>query len=218
MNVLKTFSSPNFDPVDIPVEFLILHYTACDLRRTLEIFLNRETKVTAHFVLDRNGDVYDLGGFKDDKALRGAHAGKSQIEVNGESYSALNNISIGIEIINLNGNVLDYTGEQYQALTDLILQMQTSFPPLQDPSRIVGHEHIAGWRGKADPGLKFDWDRLFKSLHLKPQPIHARHACTASDIAFLTERTQDAREIDQDFWTSLSTELEQRIAARNLKG
>ena len=40
MNVIRQFRSPNFDPVQIPVEFLVLHYTAENLQSTLGIFMD----------------------------------------------------------------------------------------------------------------------------------------------------------------------------------
>ena len=39
--------SPNFDPRPIDVRFLVLHYTAVDLARTLEIFTDPARKAAA---------------------------------------------------------------------------------------------------------------------------------------------------------------------------
>jgi N-acetyl-anhydromuramyl-L-alanine amidase AmpD len=83
MSLLKNWSqelkridhpSPNFSDKLIPVEYVVIHYTACSLERTVEIFSDREKKVCAHFVLAENGDLYDLGNFYSGPIRQGALA------------------------------------------------------------------------------------------------------------------------------------------------
>ena len=164
LKVDVSHKSPHFAEVEIPVEFLVLHYTACDLQQTLDIFKRNEKKVCAHFVLDRDGTVYDLGGFLRGPILRGAHAGISQLEIRGIKYENFNQFSIGIEMINSNGNFIQYTDGQYDSLAELVKSLQKRFPILKDSERILGHEHIAYWRGKADPGEILDWPGLSSEL------------------------------------------------------
>lgn len=203
-----THRSPNFSASEIPVDFLVLHYTACDLSRTLEIFKDTERKVSAHFVLDTDGTVYDLGDFLNGPILRAAHAGKSHLEVEGVKYVNFNQFSIGIEIINLNGNLLKYTEEQYSALAELVRHLQKRFPNLNNPERIVGHEHIAHYRGKADPGVLFDWNKFLTSIGTTATKTHSFVACTDDDLTWLKSQG----EIEN--WSRLSFELETRIAQR----
>lgn len=203
--------SPHFTSLEIPVDFLVLHYTACSLDRTLEIFKNSERKVCAHFVLDTDGTVYDLGGFYEGPIRRGGHAGKSYLDLNGTKYLHFNQFSIGIEIINLNGNLLKYTEEQYSSLATLVRHLQLRFPQLKSPERIIGHEHIAFWRGKADPGVLFDWNKFFSALDMKPAEIHSSFACQEEDLQWLKSQGQIEN------WSKLSHELETRIAQRFLK-
>ncbi|NJL24347.1 MAG: N-acetylmuramoyl-L-alanine amidase [Calothrix sp. SM1_5_4] len=146
-------SSPNFSAEVIPVEFVVLHYTAADLRRTLRIFADRACKVCAHFVLDTDGTIYDLGGFWDGDILKGAHAGVSRIEIDGTVYTSLNSMSIGVEIVNLNGNLFPYTDAQYASLETLLAHLLRRFPNLSRPCRILGHETIGRFAGKCDPGV-----------------------------------------------------------------
>lgn len=208
MKVNTSQASPNFAATEIPVEFLVIHYTACDLQKTLEIFGSPNPGVCAHFVIDLDGTVYDLGGFYRGPIRRGAHAGKSHLEVNGVKFEAFNQFSIGIEIINLNGNLLEYTEAQYASLAELVRHLQKRFPALNNPERIVGHEHIAHWRGKADPGVRFDWNRFLASVNAKPTARHSFFACDSEDIAWLKDQgaVKD--------WTKLSSELEGRIAQK----
>lgn len=214
MKIDTTYTSPNFKLQTLEPEFIILHYTACSLKKTLEIFLSPQTQVTAHFVIDTDGTCYDLGGFLNGPILQGAHAGKSECEIEGKHYSSFNMFSIGIEIVNFNGNQFDYTEEQYQTLHDLISKLQERFPILQNSHHIIGHEHIAGFRGKCDPGVKFDWEKLLSSLDMPTQMLHRRHACNEGDILFIRDSVKSANLYPENFWPELSLALEKRIAER----
>jgi N-acetylmuramoyl-L-alanine amidase len=216
MKIENTGLSPNFSRVNIPVEFCVLHYTACDLQRTLEIFLNPASRVAAHFVIDVNGDCFDLGEFMDGPILKGAHAGVSQVAIDGVTYVSLNAVSIGIELVNYNGNIFPYSDEQYSSLNILLAHLGKRFPSLMRPGRILGHENIAGKRGKADPGVLFDWPRFLSSLSLSIQELHSQHSCSLADLEFLkseiNKTSSDKR--GSDFWPSLNLLLEERIARR----
>ena|SRR3989344_3767566 len=209
MKIDASHKSPNFSSLEIPVDFLVIHYTACNLSRTLDIFKSTERKVSAHFVIDTDGTVYDLGDFLNGPILRGAHAGKSHLELDGIKYVNFNQFSIGIELINLNGNLLKYSEEQYSALGKLVNHLQERFPNLKNSERIVGHEHIAHWRGKADPGVLFDWKKFFTSIGLKPIQNHSFFACKDEDLDWLKSHR------DVENWSKLSFELENRIAAQS---
>jgi N-acetyl-anhydromuramyl-L-alanine amidase AmpD len=165
MKIVSSIRSPNFSDLRIPVEFVVLHYTAASLERTLEIFTSPQTEVSAHIVIDRDGVVYELVECLDGTAKRAWHAGRSVLESyrSGtlQKLEGLNDFSLGIELVNLNGNVFSYTEEQYSSLFSLIDSLKGRYPALKHPEAIVGHEQIAGFRGKADPGRCFEWERLF---------------------------------------------------------
>ena len=220
VRLIRDRISPNFTRDEVDVEFLVLHYTGCDLEKTFEIFLDPKRAVTSHFVIDVNGDIYDLGGIDGGVVRRGAHAGVSRIEVGEKSFQSLNHISIGIEIVNLNGNYLEYPEAQYSALVELTRKLQETFPKLRDPERITGHEQIAGFRGKCDPGRRFNWAKYFAALGLTPRAQHAFHAATEEDVAFISEEIRKfaAKPTDREFWPALSTRLEEKIKARMSAG
>lgn len=209
-------SSPNFSNSEIPVEFLVLHYTACDLHRTLEIFNDREKKVCAHFVIDTDGSCHDLGGFWAGPIKQAAHAGKSELEISDGHFESFNLFSIGIEMVNLNGNLLEYTSGQYETLKELTLHLQERFPKLKNSERIVGHEHIAFFRGKCDPGLQFDWKKYLKSVGLVAAPIHEFYAFQPADIEELTAGIDfpASPKNDPHFWSNLSTRFEKFTAQK----
>lgn len=165
MKVVTDIRSPNFSDLSIPVEFLVIHYTAATLERTLELFTSARSEVSAHLVIDRDGVVYELVDCLGGVTKRAWHAGRSRLEM-GHAGSlrvveGFNDCSIGVELVNLNGNVFRYTEAQYSSLFSLIESLKSSYPALQRPESVVGHEQIAGFRGKADPGRCFEWERLF---------------------------------------------------------
>jgi N-acetylmuramoyl-L-alanine amidase len=165
MKIVSDIRSPNFSELTIPVEFVVLHYTAASLERTMELFTSAASEVSAHIVIDQDGVVHELVECLGGVTKRAWHAGRSRLDVVTSSGRTLiegfNDRSIGIELINLNGNIFPYTEAQYTSLFALIESLKVRYPALQNPEAIVGHEQIAGFRGKADPGRCFEWDRLF---------------------------------------------------------
>jgi N-acetylmuramoyl-L-alanine amidase len=165
MEIITSHRSPNFSDLLIPVEFVVVHYTACTLERTLEIFMDRTMEASAHIVIDRDGSVFELVDCLNGAAKRAWHAGKSRYEVSRESdrvhVEAFNDRSIGIELVNLNGNIFPYTEAQYASLFALLEVLKGLYPNLTRPDAIIGHEQIAGFRGKCDPGRLFEWERLY---------------------------------------------------------
>jgi len=165
MNPITLHRSPNFSDLVIPVEFVVVHYTAATLQRTLEIFLDPSTEVSAHLVIDRDGSVYEMVECFTGAPKRAWHAGKSRFEGNRAGGKAqvdgLNDCSIGIELVNLNGNIFPYSEAQYTSLFAVLDRLKGLYHSLKSPESIVGHEQVAGFRGKCDPGRCFEWERLY---------------------------------------------------------
>jgi N-acetylmuramoyl-L-alanine amidase len=208
MKVNRDHSSPNFEHTEITPEFVVLHYTACDLPNTLKIFASPQSKVCAHFVLSEDGTIYDLGDFLNGPIWRGAHAGESRWALGTSSLADFNGFALGIELVNRNGNLFAYSEEQYTALTILLQRLIARFPTLNDPQRIVGHEHIAGFRGKIDPGARFDWPRFYQSLFpALVEPPERPAACAEVQIrAWFPDL--DMSSSTSDYWSDLSSQLE----------
>ena len=206
-------STPNKDCRPIPVEFIVLHYTACSLQHTLSLLTNPEKKASTHLILDSDGCVHELVPCLGDLVERAWHAGKSRWkDSEGREWEGFNDFSIGIEIVNLNGNVFPYSDAQYTALSLIIRTLQARHPSLRSPHRIVGHEDIAGFRGKSDPGALFDWKRLFRACYptdTAPRREPRLHADQIKEIIRKVEHASAERKVDDDFWTALSLEIEQ---------
>ncbi len=111
-------------------------------------------KVSSHILIKRDGEIIQFVSFID----RAWHAGKSIYK----NITNCNNFSIGIELEGCDN--INYTDEQYSALTNLTVTLQNNYPMIKD--NITGHSNIAPNR-KTDPGESFDWDRYNKAIKLK---------------------------------------------------
>ena len=131
-----------------PVDTLVLHYTALDLAASLKVL--RTGAVSVHYVLAEDGTAHKI--LEDNEA--GYHAGLSTWR----GQPRVNERSIGIEIVNLDGNVHAYPAVQIKALVELIKKILAAHPLIK-PGNIVGHSDIAPKR-KVDPGKLFPWKKL----------------------------------------------------------
>src|SRR3546814_843107 len=91
-----SYPSPNYAE-RLPgssIDYLILHYTACNLEMSLKILTDcmSANPVSAHYVIDETGVIYHLV----DEAYQAWHAGISYWK----GKEKLNTWSIGIELVN----------------------------------------------------------------------------------------------------------------------
>ncbi len=94
MTVIQS-PSPNFDKRDpaVPLQFIILHYTDMPSgAAALELLQNPTAKVSAHYMLEEDGGIFQLV----DENKRAWHAGQSFWR----GVTDINSASIGIEIVN----------------------------------------------------------------------------------------------------------------------
>lgn len=158
----------SFRPRSETVDTLVLHFTALDLESSLRIL--RYGAVSAHYVLAEDGTVYQI--LEENEV--GWHAGLSMWR----SRPGVNGRSIGIEIVNLNGNTRDYPAVQITALIELIGKIIARNPGIL-PGNVVGHSDIAP-RRKDDPGRKFPWKQLAEAgiglwpFDAKSEPVGSR--------------------------------------------
>lgn len=112
----------------------------------------KHQKVSAHLLIDRQGEVTQFVPFKQ----RAWHAGVSSFN----GCDQCNDYSIGIELEGTDD--LPYTDAQYQTLQWVTQTLIAVYPGLTR-ERIVGHCHIAPDR-KTDPGGAFNWSRYLSCL------------------------------------------------------
>ena len=113
----------------------------------------RDLRVSAHFLIDRDGQVTQFVP----TIARAWHAGISSFE----GREACNDFSIGIELEGTDDQ--PYTDQQYttlQAVTEALMRRHKQITP----DRITGHSDIAPER-KTDPGPSFEWSRYRQGLN-----------------------------------------------------
>jgi len=138
--------SPNFD-LRRP-NFIIIHHTSnSSAEPALNVLTNRERKVSAHYLIGRDGKLFRLV----DEAARAWHAGESYWG----GQSDINSASIGIELDN--DGFEPFVEAQIETLLALLADLKTRYNI--PASNFLGHADVAPGR-KADPSRFFPWKRL----------------------------------------------------------
>lgn len=128
--------------------FVIIHHTAQEsLAQTVRTFTLAHTKVSAHYVIGKNGEVVQmLNDYQ-----RAWHAGAARWG----NITDLNSVSLGIELDN-NG-VKPFPALQINALIRLLDSIKTQYNI--PTANFIGHADIAPTR-KNDPSALFPWKEL----------------------------------------------------------
>jgi N-acetylmuramoyl-L-alanine amidase len=141
----------------------VLHYTELPLAESLDILCDaaRPLRVSSHYVLAEDGALYRLVP----EEHVAWHAGRSSWR----GREGLNPTSIGIEIVNLDGDRHDYPARQIDALIELCHGIVARHPGIV-ARNVVGHSDIAPQR-KVDPGRRFPWATLAAAgIGMWPRP------------------------------------------------
>jgi N-acetylmuramoyl-L-alanine amidase len=150
--------SPNSDSRNgTDIDTIVLHHTATNNGAgDLAHMRTPGSKVSAHYMVDRDGKIYQL--VNDQK--RAWHAGKGELH---GVPTDINSRSIGIEIVNDGSGKTPFTEAQMKALTQLTGYLKQEHKvPMEN---IVGHKDVAVPKGrKSDPAANFDWSRLRKGI------------------------------------------------------
>ena len=128
--------------------FVIIHHTAQQsLQQTIRTFQLDHTKVSAHYVISRDGQVVQMLN----DYLRSWHAGRSKWG----NITDMNSVSIGIELDN-NGRE-PFPDVQINALIHLLARLKSKY--WIPSNNFIGHADVAPAR-KNDPSVLFPWKRL----------------------------------------------------------
>ncbi|WP_068315019.1 N-acetylmuramoyl-L-alanine amidase [Polycladidibacter hongkongensis] len=145
--------SPNHNERQLPIDMLVLHYTAMeDTEAALRWLCDPRSEVSAHYLVKENGGVVQCVP----EGRRAWHAGVSSWK--GESD--INSRSIGIEIANAGvqeGEVSAFPPVQIEAVIALCQDILSrhAIPA----AHVLGHSDVAPAR-KQDPGRHFPWAQL----------------------------------------------------------
>ena len=145
-NAEKWVGTTNFD-LRKP-NFVVIHHTAQNsCEQTLRTFTMVKTKVSAHYVICKNGTIHHMLN----DYMRAWHGGISKWGNN----SDLNSSSIGIELDN-NGYE-QFDSAQIKSLLLLLNYLKDTYGIPQ--ANFIGHADIAPKR-KVDPNINFPWPLL----------------------------------------------------------
>ena len=140
--VWRPASSKNYSdrPPTMEIDCVVLHATAGSLAGTLAWFENPNSGVSAHYVVAKNGKVFQMV----EERRKAHHAGASEFQ----GREDFNRFSVGIEIVNLNDGLDPYPPDQFEAMVNLVDYLVEKY----DVQRqwIVTHADIST-AGKTDP-------------------------------------------------------------------
>ncbi len=154
--------SPNHDERTLPISMAVIHYTEMEsAEEALARLSDPEAKVSAHYLISRDGEVTRLVP----EERRAWHAGLSYWR----GIRDVNSASIGIELDHP-GHKFGYgpfPDAQFEALVPLLARMVATYGI--PPANVVGHSDVAPAR-KIDPGELFPWERLAEYGLCLPTP------------------------------------------------
>ena len=170
---MRVLNSPhqNSRPLDVAIDMIVLHAISLpagnfEMASIEQLFMGRldcsahasfaeleGLRVSAHFVVDRNGGITQFVPCQQ----RAWHAGVSAWQ----GRDGCNDFAIGIEMIG--DQEQPFTQAQYRETARLCRLLMQRFPAI-DRQRIVGHQDIAPGR-KWDPGRQWEWAKFDRSLH-----------------------------------------------------
>lgn len=126
---------------------MVIHATATKaIDSPREWLCNPDSKVSAHYLIGRDGLILNL---VDEKNIA-YHAGESSWK----GMAHVNRFSIGIELVNSNDGIMDYPDVQMNALVSLVVPICSDYGI--SPEDVIGHLDIAPGR-KTDPA-GFPWE------------------------------------------------------------
>lgn len=187
-------ASEGCEPRNQIITHLVLHHTGASLPSSLKTLEGKEEgrPVGVHYVVsdEPSPRVIDMVP----ESFAAYHAGRSAWG----RAEGLNHTSIGIEIVNLDGNRHPYPAEQVElilALCDEIVRRHGILP-----MNVVAHSDVAVGR-KIDPGALFPWRHL------------AEHGIGAWPLAVDVEEFLAAPEPDETLSRALLTAYGYRLDA-----
>jgi N-acetylmuramoyl-L-alanine amidase len=141
--------SPNRRPRPAGARILVvvLHSTGGWFAGAVSWLRNRRSKVSAHFVVSRKGQVEKLVPLSD----VAYHAGRAEWRGRGD----VNAVSIGIEMEHFDGRQ-DWPPAQVQAVAWLVATLQRAYPGVA----VTSHAEVARPRGRKVDPQAFPWRRL----------------------------------------------------------
>lgn len=141
---------------------IVNHITAGLMPSCLDWLQNPFSKVSAHYLVTRDGKILQLVKDEDTAWANGIVNKPSWGLYNGSNP---NRYTLSIEHEGYSGEEL--TEKQYQATLWLHRQLCAKWNIASHRQTIIGHYRIDSIRKANCPGIRFPWDRLFTDLEKK---------------------------------------------------
>jgi N-acetylmuramoyl-L-alanine amidase len=153
IKIAQDFPCQEVEPRKQTIRYLILHHTAASLPSSIQILQGKSetNKVGIHYLVCNKPQpqVYRFAP----EHLATSHAGKSAWRQD----QSLNQSSVGIEIVNLDGNLNPYPPSQIAQIIALCQEIIIRYKI--DPTHVLAHSDVSIGR-KKDPGSLFPWKEL----------------------------------------------------------
>lgn len=145
------------------ITHIVVHHTSSDLSQSVAILSGRDParRVSSNYLITDEVPARILALVPEDRVA--FHAGVS----GWRGRSGLNDCSVGIEIVNPDGNLHPYSESQATAVGDLLESLVRRHGI--EARNIVGHAEVSPGR-KVDPGSLFPWERLHRQRGLGTWP------------------------------------------------
>lgn len=146
------------------VKILVIHDTEGSTNSARAHFRNPGSQVSAHYIIDKDGTIYQEVEERD----TAYHAGVSAWG----GYVNINNVSVGIELEYLSTDNGAYPDTQYRALVELskAIVQRNHIPP----SMVCKHAECAVPLGRKRDPRNFPWEQykhdLFQNATPAPEP------------------------------------------------
>ena len=163
-------------PPGTQLRYIILHDTetpgVSEARVIARHFRNPDSSVSAHFIIGKRGEILQCVP----EAWRAWHAGESYVA----GLDHLNDVSLGIELVNAQTGRDPFPHAQLASLEALLAHLMTvhGIPW----SRVLGHRQITlKPEVKRDPADNFPWSRVADGVarRLATLPRNGRQAVTS---------------------------------------
>jgi len=142
------------------ISMIVLHSTVGSARSALAWLTNPAARVSAHYLIDKSGHIYQL--VADEYCAW--HAGRAIWH----GQSAINEMSLGIELENANDGRDAYPPEQIDALRQLVQVKATQYRIA--PDMITRHKDVAVPRGRKTDPAGFPWAEFIGLLFPQATP------------------------------------------------
>lgn len=143
------------------VRLLVLHATAGPLESSLDWLCSPASKVSSHYVISKTGTIYGLVA----ESKCAWHAGRAKWQ----EQTHVNEISVGIELVNANDGRDPYPAVQIAALTTLTRDLLTRYH--LTPAQIARHLDVAVPAGRKSDPAGFPFAAWVASLHADPYVV-----------------------------------------------